>query len=76
MVELAKLTDYCLDQTHPSLRHKGARVFSARLGVLLRGAAADIPPRGRELDAAEGAADGFGRRFTLYFVGTGPKGSG
>jgi hypothetical protein len=79
VVELAKLTDYCLDETHPRGRHK-ARVFAARLGLdradaaLLRGellrAAAKSP------DAVEGATDGFGRRFTLDLVVAGPKGSG
>jgi hypothetical protein len=79
VVELAKLTDYCLDDTHPRGRHK-ARVFAARLGLgradaallraeLLRGAA-------NSAGAAEGAADGFGRRFTLDLVVAGPKGSG
>jgi hypothetical protein len=79
VVELAKLTDYCLDDTHPRGRHK-ARVFAARLGLgradaallraeLLRAAAGP-------LDAIEGAADGFGRRFTLDLVVAGPKGSG
>jgi hypothetical protein len=79
MVELAKLTDYCLDETHPRGRHK-ARVFAARLGLgrsdaallraeLLRAAA-------NSTDAAEGAVDGFGRRFTLDLVVAGPKGSG
>jgi hypothetical protein len=64
VVELAKLTDYCLDETHPRGRHK-ARVFAAQLGLglsdaghlraeLLR-AAANSP------DALEGAVDGFGR---------------
>jgi hypothetical protein len=32
VVELGKLTDCCLDETHPRGRHK-ARVFSARLGL-------------------------------------------
>lgn len=79
MVELAKLTDYCLDETHPRGRHK-ARVFAARLGLgradaallraeLLRAAVGS-------LDAVEGVADGFGRRFTLDLVVTGPKGPG
>jgi hypothetical protein len=79
VVELAKLTDYCLDETHPRGRHK-ARVFTARLGLtrtdaaLLRAellrSAANSP------DAVEGLADGFGRRFTLDLVVAGPKESG
>ena len=65
VVELAKLTDYCLDETHPRGRHK-ARVYAARLGLdradaalrraeLLRAAA-------KSLDAAE-CAQGFGRLY-------------
>jgi hypothetical protein len=79
VVELAKLADYCLDETHPRGRHK-ARVFAARLGLgradaaLLRAellrAAASSP------DAVQGAVDGFGSRFGLDLVVTGPKGSG
>jgi hypothetical protein len=79
VVELAKLTDYCLDETHPRGRHK-ARVFAARLGLgrtdaallraeLLRAAASS-------LNAVESADDGFGNRFSLDLVVAGPKGSG
>lgn len=62
VVELAKLANYCLDETHPRGRHE-ARVFAARLGLgrpdaallraeLLRAAATS-------LDALEGVSDGF-----------------
>ena len=79
VVELAKLTDYCLDQTHPRGRHK-ARVFAARVGFtraeagllraeLLRAAAIATT-------AAEGVADGHGHRFVLDLEVTGPKGTG
>lgn len=78
VVELAKLTDYCLDPGHPRGRHK-ARVFAASLGVgrqhasrlrvaLLEAAA------GRE-DAVSGAVDGFGARYVLDFPMSGPKGT-
>lgn len=79
VVELAKLTDYCLDETHPRGRHK-ARVFAARLGLgradaaLLR--AELIRAAASSLDAVEGVADGFGRRFTVDLVVAGPQGSG
>jgi hypothetical protein len=79
VVELAKLTDYCLDETHPRGRHK-ARVFAARLGLgradaaLLR--AELLLAAANSLDAVEGTADGFGQRFTLDLVVAGPKGSG
>jgi hypothetical protein len=78
LVELSKLRDYCLDDSHPRGRHK-ARVLAARLGLtrtdaaamraaLLRAATAD--------DAIEGVADSFGRRFSVDLVVTGPKGTG
>jgi len=79
VVELAKLTDYCLDDTHPRGRHK-ARVFAARLGLarsdaaLLR--AELLRAAGGSPDAVQGVADGFGRRFTLDLTVSGPKGSG
>jgi hypothetical protein len=72
VVELKKLTEYCLDPSHPRGRHK-ARVFAARLGLtqsdgphlraaLLRGAATAE-------NAVEGLADGFGRRVCIRFRG-------
>lgn len=79
VVELAKLTDYCLDQTHPRGRHK-ARVFAARVGFtraeagllraeLLRAAAIATT-------AAEGVADSHGRRFVLDLEVTGRRAPG
>jgi hypothetical protein len=78
VVELAKLTGYCLDPTHPRGRHK-ARVFAASLGltqanaselraVLLRAAASAD-------QAVEGPGDGFGWRFVLDLEVSGPRGS-
>jgi hypothetical protein len=79
VVDLSKLTDYCLDETHPRGRHK-ARVFAARLGLGRADAAllrADLLwAAASSLEAVDGAADGFGRRFTLDLVVAGPKGSG
>lgn len=79
VVELAKLTDYCLDQTHPRGRHK-ARVFGARVGFT-RGEAGLL--RAELLRAAaiattapEGVADSHGRRCVLDLEVTGPKGTG
>ncbi len=77
LVELSKLVDYCLDSTHPRGRHK-ARVFAARLGVgppeatSLRVALLDAAARSDEVFS--GTADGFGRRYILDLVVSGPKG--
>jgi len=79
LVELAKLTGYCLDETHPRGRHK-ARVFAARVGItraeagLLR--AALLRAVAGATTAVEGVADGHGRRFVLDLEVTGPKGTG
>jgi hypothetical protein len=78
VIELAKLTGYCLDVTHPRGRHK-ARVFAASLGLTL----ADAPQLRAVLlhgaatsdRAVEGLGDGFGRRFILDLEFSGPKGA-
>jgi hypothetical protein len=71
VVDLAKLTDYVLSDSHPRGRHK-ARVFRARLGLgrgdadqlrsaLLRAAGSDnaqLRPTG---------ADAYGMRYALDF---------
>jgi hypothetical protein len=77
VVELAKLSDYCLNGQHLRGRHK-ARVFASALGItsedaevlrqrLLDGAA--------EEDATLGEQDDYGQRYVLDFVMTGPGGS-
>lgn len=79
VVELAKLTGYCLDPTHPRGRHK-ARVFASQLGLTQADAAhlrAALLRAAASADhAVEGLADGFGRRFALDLEVTGPRGSG
>lgn len=78
VVELSKLSEYCLDPSHPRGRHK-ARVFASRLGIgqseapLLRVALIDTAASSDE--AVAGIADGFGQRYVLDFVVTGPKGT-
>jgi hypothetical protein len=76
IVELDKLTEYCLNSQHPRGRHK-ARVFESALGLhrenalLLRdallGAAADG-------DAILASVDEFGARYVLDFQLPGPSG--
>jgi hypothetical protein len=70
-VDIVKLRDYCLSDTHPRGRHK-ARVFRSRLGLT----AADAEWLGQALlDAAQHRqddvrptdADTFGQRYVLDF---------
>ena len=76
VVELAKLLEYCLDPTHPRGRHK-ARVFAAGPGITQVGAPglrAALLDAARSSEAAVlGRADGFGTRYTLDFLMSGPK---
>jgi hypothetical protein len=77
VVELMKLTEYCLSSTHPRGRHK-ARVFALKLGftpanagvlrtLLLTEAATND-------EAVLGVADVFGQRYVLDFLASGPAG--
>jgi hypothetical protein len=71
VVEIAKLRDYCLSETHPRGRHK-ARVFRSRLGL---GAGDAETVRQALLDAVgdsldhlnEGEKDAYGQRYFLDF---------
>ncbi len=71
VVEIAKLRDYCLSDTHPRGRHK-ARVFRSRLGLtaadaeLLRRTLLDAA-RNRQGDLQPTDADEFGQRYVLDF---------
>jgi hypothetical protein len=74
VVDVAKLRDYCLSDSHPRGRHK-ARVFRSRLGLT----AADTELFRQSLhDAAEnhqeelqpGDADVYGQRYVLDFAMT------
>lgn len=69
VVDIVKLRDYVLSQSHPRGRHK-ARVFLAALGITaadaeeLRIALLDSARFG---DAIPGVPDGFGARYTIDF---------
>jgi hypothetical protein len=76
VVEIAKLTEYCLNPTHPRGRHK-ARVFQAMLGItakeanslrdsLLEAAISDV--------AIEAEGDDYGQRYVVEFHMVGPVG--
>lgn len=79
VVEIAKLRDYCLSDTHPRGRHK-ARVFRSRLGLtagdaqLLRQAVLDAA-WDRQDDLQPTDADEFGQRYLLDFPMTTAAGS-
>ena len=71
MVDIAKLRDYCLSDTHPRGRHK-ARVFRSRLGITARDArklrqAVLDAAHTRQEDLRPSGADEFGQRYVLDF---------
>jgi hypothetical protein len=70
IVDVRKLSDYCLDPDSPRGRHK-ARIFAAALGLT----AVDAPKlRAKLLEVARageanlGELDAYGQRYTLDFT--------
>jgi hypothetical protein len=77
VVEMVKLTDYCLNEFHPRGRHK-ARVFRSALGLERSHAQTlydAILLAARTQDATLGEVDQYGQRYVLDFEMTGPAGS-
>jgi hypothetical protein len=76
IVEMVKLTEYCLNPEHPRGKHK-ARVFAAALGLTAERAdelqEALLTAASSE-DAVPGDADEFGQRYVLDFGMEGPAG--
>ncbi|SRR5438128_10859375 len=79
VVDVAKLRDYCLADSHPRGRHK-ARVFHSRLG--LTAADADVlqqalleAARDRPQDLHPSQSDRYGQRYVLDFEMTTPGGT-
>lgn len=69
IVEISKLRDYCLDPYHPRGRHK-ARVFQSALGISQADAEwlrAALIAAAQEAEAAQGASDEYGDRYTVDF---------
>ncbi len=70
VVDIVKLSDYCLSATHPRGRHK-ARVFAAVLGLtadqadLLSDALLEAA---RTEEATPGDQDEFGQRYIVDFT--------
>ena len=77
IVDIGKLTGYCLNPLHPRGRHK-AKVFAATVGIDLRDAEmlrTFLLKAAREADAALGEKDEFGQRYVIDFPMAGPKGN-
>jgi hypothetical protein len=78
-VDLAKLQNYCLADTHPRGRHK-ARVFRSRLGLtaqsaeVLQQALLDAAQHGPQ-DLRPTGNDRYGRRYALDFEMSTPAGT-
>lgn len=75
-IDIRKLTDYCLNPTHPRGRNK-ARVFKAALGLTdedaeeLRDA---LLAAAQTEDADAGQEDEYGQRYTVDALISGPDG--
>src|SRR5689334_17018962 len=70
VVDIQKLSDYCLNPSSPRGRHK-ARVFAAALGLTSADAAllrARLLDAARNGDAVEGEVDMFGKRYRIDFA--------
>jgi len=76
VVDMQKLTDYCLNPEHERGKHK-ARVFAATCGLtaehaeLLRKALLEGALQG---EAVAKVSDAFGRRFVVEWTVVGPAG--
>jgi hypothetical protein len=77
VVDIAKLTDYCLNPEHPRGKHK-ARVFAAALGLTadraddLRSALLEAAVAA---EAVAGDQDQYGQRYVVDFTMEGVSGS-
>src|SRR5215471_4369226 len=77
IVDLRKLTNYCLDPNHPRGKHK-ARVF-ASVGFTAQNAEALQDALLRAVvtnEAQQSSADQFGTRYVVEFQVVGPSGVG
>jgi hypothetical protein len=76
VVEVVKLTGYCLNPDHPRGRHK-ARVFAAALGLTADHADVlcdALLAAARTEEAVADEADEFGQRYSLDVIMEGPAG--
>jgi hypothetical protein len=69
IVEIEKLRDYCLSESHPRGKHK-ARVFASVLGITADDAAelrSAMLAAVRVTEAIEGERDEYGQRYLVDF---------
>ena len=69
IVDLAKLSDYCLNPDHPRGQHK-ARVFASVLGITADQAEdlrAILLTAAYQEEAVPGQVDNYGERYTIDF---------
>jgi hypothetical protein len=69
VVEVRKLTEYCLNTEHPRGRHK-ARVFASALGITASNAEwlrEALLESAHEHDASPGERDSYGQRYFIDF---------
>ena len=69
IVDIAKLRDYCLNQTHPRGRHK-ARLFAAVLGLAQADAEflrQELLLAARDVEAIVSDSDEYGQRYVVDF---------
>ena len=70
VIEIAKLTDYCLNQSHPRGKHK-ARVFESVLGLTAKNAEhlrTALAAAARNENASIGSSDLYGTRYIIDFT--------
>lgn len=78
IVDLEKLTAYCLSPEHPRGKHK-ARVFATALGFTAENAdqlRTALLTAAAMADAQPAVSDRFGDRYVLEFEIEGPRGTG
>ncbi|MBB1074176.1 hypothetical protein HUU62_07075 [Rhodoferax sp. 4810] len=70
IVDIRKLTDYCLSHTHPRGQHK-AKVFLSALGLTTNHAKElqnVLLQKVRCVDCSTGTADEYGARYSVDFM--------
>lgn len=78
VVDIQKLTAYCLNPRHPRGRHK-ARVFASVLGLTLEHGEIlrlALLAAARDSEAIPGEKDSFGQRYVVDFMMKGPLQTG
>lgn len=77
VVDIRKLTDYCLSPSHPRGRHK-AKVFAATCGITAEHAVSiqsALLDGAKHLEADLGEQDRYGQRYLVDLEVVGPSGT-